>query len=567
MSDITYMRSTTVASVGDGAITDANGCRLQMIGNLPVQPGDTVWTDGHIVYGHRPVRPSVKPLAQQGGIPFACTGEDRPFGYILRNGRVILLSEMEQDDDYTIYMIHNWLYTDPSKLYYEYFYAHGVGTDFYLDIFCTPQSVFTAEYDRLDAPFRGMPYTSMKENVWGIETEYRDAAFLAINMYFQQNGQNFDFNWDASGYVYSNPKVSIKRNGQEIGSFVLEDYLFAVDKLQEIYLAYDASGEDIKRYRWRGRLGGKGPYSLDVFVGFAMTQILHFHFTDAAGNWEMIILSLAEGSCAPHTVDEEYNSEEEEYENVYSFFSFIVPVVYQVWRIKSDGVKELLQEWTVIKPLANNGVSKNEWVNAKAFPVEPVNVKRLLPFDVDFGDCVMNTDLCKINHIIDRKGDVIAHDLPLESFLELYVTNPNGTLGNNGTMGAVNSQLTINLRTGAETVTPAGSHWTHCFGFCPEFDGAGAQQDLGDECINIGPGHPSYFGRLSICPLSDNKSVVSLYLQDLWVIEDGRPTNTIPYSLNHNLCKMSSLREIKKKGNWTSIPGIKGLIESRTGTN
>lgn len=550
-----YMRQVTVQSVGIGGVVDENGRSLKVIGNMPIQPGDTVWTDGRIVYGHRPVRPNVKPFVREGGVPFFL-GDDREGGYISSNGGVHYLS-----GDYAIDWLHTWLYTDPKKLYYEYFYKSGVGTDFYLDIFCTDDTVLTAEYETLELPFRGMPYTTMKTTTWGVAHEWREAVFLAINMYYQQNGKDFDFNYTENGHVYSVPKVSIKNNGNTIQSFDLSNYMYAVDKIKEIYLSYDSSGKDITRHRWRGRLDGKGPYSMDVFIGFALTQILHFHFTDAAGNWEMIILSLAQGTCAPHTIDE--IGDDEDPTEIYSYFCFLVPVVYQVWHIKSNGKRELLQEWIVVSTLPDNGVDEADWTNARNYPVEPVNKKEFAPFNIDFGDCSLNTDLRKINYILDGKGDIIASDLFLESFLELYLTNPNGTT--QGTMGGINSYLTINLRTGEETTSQEGEPWTHCFGFCPFSwdDGMGVLQAAGEELINLGGGHVSYFGRLSVCPIGGKKYAVNLYLQDLWVIEKGRPIKALKYPLNHNLRKMQKLKDLKTDS-VLSIPGMAGLIESRT---
>ena len=67
-----YMRQVVVRSVGVGGVVDDNGRSLRVIGNMPIKPGDTVWTDGRIVYGHRPIRPSVKPpILFAAGVPFA----------------------------------------------------------------------------------------------------------------------------------------------------------------------------------------------------------------------------------------------------------------------------------------------------------------------------------------------------------------------------------------------------------------------------------------------------------------------------------------------------------------
>lgn len=66
---IRYMYPATVESVGLGAIT-AGGRVLQTIGRLQVKPGDRIWTDGRVVYGHVPTRERVNPPVSQRGVPF-----------------------------------------------------------------------------------------------------------------------------------------------------------------------------------------------------------------------------------------------------------------------------------------------------------------------------------------------------------------------------------------------------------------------------------------------------------------------------------------------------------------
>ena len=48
----------TVAAVGQGAIRGSDGKTLTCIGSMPVQVGDTVYTDGRVVYGHAPIKAS-----------------------------------------------------------------------------------------------------------------------------------------------------------------------------------------------------------------------------------------------------------------------------------------------------------------------------------------------------------------------------------------------------------------------------------------------------------------------------------------------------------------------------
>lgn len=65
--------STTIKSVGYGGALDIYGNWLTFIGYLPVQVGDTVFTDGTVIFGNVPPRSSVTNIAlEASGIPVLC---------------------------------------------------------------------------------------------------------------------------------------------------------------------------------------------------------------------------------------------------------------------------------------------------------------------------------------------------------------------------------------------------------------------------------------------------------------------------------------------------------------
>ncbi len=66
---IRYLYPATVESVGFGTIT-AGGRVLRTIGNVQVRPGDRIWTDGRVAYGHTPPREQVNLPAIFSGVPF-----------------------------------------------------------------------------------------------------------------------------------------------------------------------------------------------------------------------------------------------------------------------------------------------------------------------------------------------------------------------------------------------------------------------------------------------------------------------------------------------------------------
>ena len=63
------MYQTILRNVYGGMAIGANGERLQFIGNFPAKAGDSVWTDGNIIFGHIPQKASSIPY-----IPIAKSG-------------------------------------------------------------------------------------------------------------------------------------------------------------------------------------------------------------------------------------------------------------------------------------------------------------------------------------------------------------------------------------------------------------------------------------------------------------------------------------------------------------
>ncbi len=78
-----YLYPVVVTGTGAGCVF-ADGKTLRVIGNLLVRPGDTVYTDGRIVYGHVPVREHANLPVSPPGVPFIGIpiGTDKEFqGY------------------------------------------------------------------------------------------------------------------------------------------------------------------------------------------------------------------------------------------------------------------------------------------------------------------------------------------------------------------------------------------------------------------------------------------------------------------------------------------------------
>lgn len=62
--------ATTVNEIGNGGVIDAQGKRLTFIGNLPVQVGDIVYTDGNVIFGNVSRRGSINYfIEKRRGVP------------------------------------------------------------------------------------------------------------------------------------------------------------------------------------------------------------------------------------------------------------------------------------------------------------------------------------------------------------------------------------------------------------------------------------------------------------------------------------------------------------------
>lgn len=242
MNNFCYMKPTKIRSVGAGFVTDENGRCLQVIGSLPIKAGDTVWTDGRIAYGHRPVRPSVKPVFDTGGIPVLGKNLD---GYVSKEGK---------------YKDNKW----------------GVannGNNFFLnnenDIFDVKQLNYVSNTILLDAEL------SANDN------EY----------FYAGRTQKYNLN------IYQNMKFE----GEELKSFNSKPQTFDINvckiiknknggfssqlikQLKPEFLTDAFSKEITSRY---------DRCTLEYFI----TQVLDFRFIDKNGNFEMIVACFAKGT-------------------------------------------------------------------------------------------------------------------------------------------------------------------------------------------------------------------------------------------------------------------------------
>ena len=76
---------TRIKSISNGSAVDVNGRRLTFIGWLPVKAGDTVFTDGKVIFGNAPPKGSPAIFDEPGGIPVL--GDNELRGYFNKQGK------------------------------------------------------------------------------------------------------------------------------------------------------------------------------------------------------------------------------------------------------------------------------------------------------------------------------------------------------------------------------------------------------------------------------------------------------------------------------------------------
>lgn len=551
-----HVYPTTVKSVGSGGVVGADGKILTCMGSLPVQPGDTIYTDGRVVYGHVPIRAQSLVIGLERLIPFYAKEEweatfDNPYdvksGGFTRTGKVQFHNK--KLNKYLGYIDDmGWLYVEDNVIYGNL----GLNDNMVLDMRCTDSVIYTAEFTGRNNPVFGKACSAGA--IWGIP------HCNAMNIYFQENNGVFTPYYPPNtGKVLDNPVFAIKANGATVLEFDLSNYTKALDTLKDIYLSYDESGEDIKRYRYKSTLDDEGAtiFSYDMWCSYYLVQMLNFRFVDDNGNWEMIIACLVDGTMTPHTIDQEYNQDTQEYEDVYSYYHLTSRIIYYVMRVKSDGTTEILQKRIAVTSFANNGVTNPEWVNAASVDVQNVRDYSEPTFTVDFGDCSMTTDLRTINQITDSRGDVIVRDLPLYGFRRLWLSNPDAP----EKAGATSSFWRIYLQDGTqEIVTISGTLRNHEILGADGSRGLATYQRSRFRIMRTYDG-ASYFGRLSIYQFSDSKYAICLNNQLLWICENGQ-AGIVAYCPNNQNLEITKINMTANSDN--DIKTLSDLIATRT---
>ena len=557
MFDLRYMYNTTVTGVGAGFV-NADGKTLRTIGNLPVKVGDTIYTDGRIAYGHVPVREQSLTVNKTKGIPYICDNASY-------NGAISLGgTKIQKVDRYHDFRSKpsNWCYTYKGNFYTYWMQSQNPSaqkfdaddSSFYLDMRVSNNAVYTAEYTNSDLQFQGQSATVLAKNVG-------DTTFYAVNFYLSESGgytpdnPQFDFNWfrpdypeaGQGGQVYFNCGIRIRRNGHATQVIDLSEYQFALDAVKEYYTSYDTYDDKLKRYHLEEGFpaGASEPITyenIDIQVSSLLTQCLHFHFTDDAGNWEMIICSKAEATLNPHTIDIE---DEEE---VQSVFSFDIPMIYYIVRVRSNAEPEILQSRIIIRKYNNNLVDvhgKSTWVNAKNYPIEESDEKNLSSFWINFdNNCGYETDLSSIQRIkVYGAVEDIKGYIP--SFRYLVAANYHD-LSPYG--GATQSFISYNLRDNySEYVMSTPPRHEGFVSGTGLSGGYGVKRSASIQRAYFNTDGNSYAGKMSVYKTGNNY-IVTIYGVAIFVVDrDKKIVSTLGnYNFNMNLGLLRDIRKLMR---------------------
>lgn len=290
--------TTTIKSVGNTGVIDAQGRRLNFIGNLPVKEGDTVYTDGRFIFGNAPPKGSPAIFDEQGGIPVLgdeyslsdSDPKDELRGYFTKSGK------------YKKYGIKGdeWITNDKRN------FGHG---DAEIDGKKIIDAGFSDEgdlYVATDGQYRENHTTKYNHHIFiGYHNGEQFAADGPhwVNSYIETHiGEEVTLGVEAAPIDAS---AAIYKNGEPIDEFKLNTFadmvtaksLEARNKIMSRSANMDADGNLLPEPP-DGVNRMQQPPPPEAFIAAVDARILTFKF-DQQGEWDAIITASAYGYCFP----------------------------------------------------------------------------------------------------------------------------------------------------------------------------------------------------------------------------------------------------------------------------
>lgn len=270
---------TQLKSVGNGAAVDVEGKHLTFIGDYPCQAGDTVWTDGKIIFGHVPIRGTALTTPELGGIPVLA---DKLRGYFDKNGMFKKYSIAEDD----------WI-TNDKRLF-----RHG-------EVDVDAKKIIDAEVSTTgklltvtDGIFRKNQYVKYDNHMYIQRTYGIDENMETYQVFHSVNGflseeitlgvDDEDRDTDIVFYENNIPTQNV--NLKQYADLAAELALSVKDKIMQ------QSDSETPVVNWTNQ---PPPPEDFIAVSTAKVATMHLHKN---GDWDAVIISSAYGYCFPYVV-------------------------------------------------------------------------------------------------------------------------------------------------------------------------------------------------------------------------------------------------------------------------
>ena len=282
--------STTIKSVGSGGVIDAQGRYLSFIGDLPVKEGDTVFTDGKVIFGHAPPKGSPAVFDQPSGIPVLgvedSSDENELRGYFTMQGnfkRFRIAGDEWIANDKKIYAHED---DDTANLEFNERKIIDVAFSDAGDEFIAVDGFFK---DSRCVKYKNHLYVAHHNNSLAVHGEIP----YSINLYAEAfEGEDITLGFDKEKFPFNSDKnvpVAIFKNRKLYAEIALEKYADYVVRLMEsqaeqIRFAEDNTGADFI----------KQPPPPDDFIASKYARVVAFN-VDESGEWSAIISAAAYG--------------------------------------------------------------------------------------------------------------------------------------------------------------------------------------------------------------------------------------------------------------------------------
>lgn len=281
---------TVLQSVKNGVAVDVQGKRLTFIGYMQVQEGDTVWTDGSVIFGNVPPKGQPPPPIPMSGIPIAIIDEN---GDELK-GKVVQIGTIRR---YNI-VTEDWFVND------DEFFQHG--TDF-----IDNQKVIEAEIFKTQG---GKELSVVTEGLYRKNQYVKYLRHLFVSYHY---GVPFTYLGSEAYAVFTNVRAY---QGEEVTLGVTSD---SINQTAKVYKDNKLVEEiDLKPYAdfisekcWNverqlmqlsqnnGANYTRQPAPPQSFIASNYARIVSFRIHQN-GDWDAIIFATATGYCFPYALSD-----------------------------------------------------------------------------------------------------------------------------------------------------------------------------------------------------------------------------------------------------------------------